>query len=145
MNLFIGTILAYYGDERTFDATGDFLICNGSTLQKKQYPDLFFHLSKISPELIIDGNTFKLPNLKSEFLRGCDDVRKVGTIQNESIKKQDVEFSVLMQSGCSGSSKGLDGGPNRFVKGTEVIKFSIGDGTETRPCNIAVNWIIKAK
>jgi len=146
----IGIITAYYGDARTFDATGPWLICDGSAISRTQYPDLYNHLVRINPDLKIDSERCTIPDLRGMFLRGHDDGRGIdqdrvlGTTQQSALEKQTANIGVPSPAG-PGSSRGLDGGTLMFVRGEIQKPITFGSAKETRPVNVAVNWIIRAK
>jgi len=86
------------------------------------------------------------------FIRGFDgrkkkgkNARALGSRQEESVKISTASFSVPSPSPTKGSSKGLDGGSYQFVKGEKQVNLTFGDGAETRPVNVALNYIIRAK
>ena len=112
------------------------LKCNGAAFSAEEYPEL----AKAYP-------TNKLPDLRGEFIRGWDDGRGVDSgrailsTQSHSIQAHDhiVYFRV---NGVTTSS-GVD----------DVMKYgdanprptSSTGGNETRPRNIAFNYIVRAK
>ena len=112
------------------------LKCNGAAFSAEEYPEL----AKVYP-------TNKLPDLRGEFIRGWDDGRGVDSgrailsTQSHSIQAHDhiVYFRV---NGVTTSS-GVD----------DVMKYgdanprptSSTGGNETRPRNIAFNYIVRAK
>ena len=111
------------------------LKCNGAAFSAEEYPEL----AKAYPKL-------KLPDLRGEFIRGWDDGRGVDSgrailsTQSHSIQAHDhiVYFRV---NGVTTSS-GVD----------DVMKYgdanprptSSTGGNETRPRNIAFNYIVRA-
>ena len=111
------------------------LKCNGAPFSAEEYPKL----AKAYP-------TLKLPDLRGEFIRGWDDGRGVDSgrailsTQSHSIQAHDhiVYFRV---NGVTTSS-GVD----------DVMKYgdanprptSSTGGNETRPRNIAFNYIVRA-
>ena len=151
-----GMIAPYYGDERTFDATGPWLICNGSVFSRTQYPNLYQHLVRINPKLRVDGDRCYLPDFQGMFLRGFDKDQKVdpekrtlGDQQGHAMQRTTVSFVDRIRNTTGpGSSRGLDGGGKLFVDGNKATATtrsqSFGFGPETRPVNVAVNYIIYA-
>ncbi|WP_387467856.1 phage tail protein, partial [Photorhabdus sp. RM323S] len=124
-----------------------YLTCNGQTFDKSLYPKL--------TEAYPDG---KVPDLRGEFIRGWDDSRGVdpgracGTWQPDGIpdhthykviSKQIVENLVL--------AGGESWGTARNSLYTRSLDQSTGTGgvigiteNETRPRNIAFNYIVRA-
>ena len=66
----IGTIISIFSET----APKNFLICDGSTYNKADYPELAYHLLHLTThsqyEVDGDDTKFKVPDLKGEFLRG---------------------------------------------------------------------------
>ncbi|WP_181674764.1 phage tail protein [Escherichia coli] len=113
------------------------LKCNGAPFSAEEYPEL----AKAYP-------TNKLPDLRGEFIRGWDDGRGVdsgrliGSNQNFSIQSHlhtvdYVSSATDDGSGPLSSGAGTAGGTIHFTTNPT------GD-TETRPRNIAFNYIVRA-
>lgn len=68
----IGAILPYAGA----NAPAGFLLCDGSEIQKAQYPDLYNIISDFynGVEPLIGANTFRLPDLRGRFALGRDNM-----------------------------------------------------------------------
>lgn len=63
----VGTIINFYGKT----APEGYLICDGETYNRADYPELAEHLTTNFEDLVGDGETtFKVPDLRGEFLRG---------------------------------------------------------------------------
>lgn len=112
------------------------LKCNGAAFSAEEYPEL----AKVYP-------TNKLPDLRGEFIRGWDDGRGVDSgraiqsTQSHSIEAHDhiVYFrvnGVTTSSGVNDVMKYGDANPR---------PTSSTGGNETRPRNIAFNYIVRAK
>ena len=163
MTVPIGTIMAY-GGLVDGNARGElqrqgWLVCDGEEHSEDDYPELENTIGTIYGSS--RPGMFKVPDLRGRFLRGVDagagrdpdaesrnggDVRtKLGSVQNDTYKSHAHQTIV----------------PPRTVKERDLSKDAIivGDlssnrtirltekrgGNETRPKNIALNWIIKAK
>ena len=83
----VGSIISFYG----LSAPDGYLICDGSTYNRSEYPFLAKHLVSQFPDLVGNGTTtFKVPDLRGEFLRGtgtnshanCGSGSGVGTHQD---------------------------------------------------------------
>ncbi|KHO59947.1 integrase [Escherichia coli] len=123
------------------------LKCNGAAFSAVEYPKL----AKAYP-------TNKLPDLRGEFIRGWDDGRGIDTgrallnIQSDDIKKFELKY--FGQGGGPGTAtvfalqNGVSGiyttGINQGVGSTTANAFQIPGGRETRPRNIAFNYIVRA-
>ena len=90
-----------------------------------------------------DGSTtFNLPDLRGEFIRGLDSGRGVdsgralGSFQADEIKAH----THTVTTGGTGSA--IDGGGDRDSDDGTQATSSFG-GVETRPRNIAMNYIVK--
>lgn len=72
LGLPIGAILPYAG---LTPPTG-FLLCDGSEVQKAQYPDLYNIISDFynGPAPLLGANTFRLPDLRGRFALGRDNM-----------------------------------------------------------------------
>jgi len=168
----IGTIMAYGGDVTNPDIKGrlkaqGWLFCDGSRIDKNgDYKDLY---AVIKDAFGSDGNNFYLPDMRGRFLRGVshgthndpdatdrkhsqvggNKGNKVGTLQADKVgshrhmvysdgcKEGDVEWG-FSKAGKGGSKPGS-------INSRYTAKIGENIGIETRPKNIYVNWIIKAK
>ncbi|NHB97094.1 phage tail protein [Photorhabdus stackebrandtii] len=127
-----------------------YFTCNGSAFNKSQYPKL--------AEAYPGG---RLPDLRGEFIRGWDDGRGVDkgrillTNQNDALQdlkgsfQGDNEIAVTSQ-GVFGNGGGgwVIGGAHNNADGLKTI-FDASrvarTSHETRPRNIAFNYIVKAE
>jgi microcystin-dependent protein len=66
MDVMIGMVVPYVG----VDPTGRLLLCDGSTYNRVDYPDLY---SILQSNWILDADTFKVPDLINRFVLGTDD------------------------------------------------------------------------
>jgi microcystin-dependent protein len=132
-----GTILC-------FAASGNipsgYLVCDGSAISRTTYSDLFFICGSTWGST---STTFNLPDLRGEFVRGwdggkgTDPSRNFGSFQNYDIQSHNHQISLSKISG-SGDTEGSSG---RI--GTSTTSTTATGGSETRPRNIALNYIIK--
>jgi hypothetical protein len=132
----IGGIIIYAG----VDTPAGWFICNGGTLFTADFPDLFNVLGYTFGG---SGTSFKIPDLRGMFVRGHESGRVFGSVQQDSVKNHthtisggDVGSGDLFVTGGTGfgSSGGVQYGSTN----------SGGGGDETRPKNVALNYIIKA-
>ncbi|WP_247152922.1 phage tail protein [Escherichia coli] len=127
------------------------LKCNGAAFSSEKYPNL----AKVYP-------TLKLPDLRGEFIRGWDDGRGVDagrvilSIQGwltgshyHNIRSWDAwDNTVLVPNDRGGDS--LLSTDNAVQEGAINGKFTsqyrteLSGGNETRPRNIAFNYIVRA-
>jgi len=133
----IGAIMPFYGAA----VPSGWLLANGSTFSQPSYPGLYTFL----------GNSNVLPDLRGAFLRGKnngrvdgnqdpDGERAIGHFQLDDFKSHNHTSQISLTTSGSTTTPGLGSGTPR----TSDPSNSSG-GLETRPKNIAVNWIIKAK
>ncbi|WP_283603379.1 tail fiber protein [Serratia proteamaculans] len=109
------------------------LICNGSTFDKVKYP-----------RLALAYPTGLLPDLRGEFIRGWDGGRSVDpgrvvlSSQSDEFKAHTHDYIVVPDN----SSAGV----NIFGRGGNSGTYNVSStgGGETRPRNIAFNYIVRA-
>lgn len=137
------------------------LKANGAEISRTSYADLFAAIgTTFGPG---DGiNTFNLPDLRGEFVRGWDDSkgtdsgRSFGTKQNDAIQNAKATANdVLMGASASttgflssvatGFSTSVSQGqqPTKFYNLTFDLSKTNRTSTETRPTNIALLACIK--
>lgn len=134
-----GAVLPFAGES----APDGYLICDGSSISRTNYADLFSVIGCCYGS----GNgssTFSIPDLRGEFIRGLDGGRGVdrnrtlGEPQMDEIRSHTHTITV----GPSTLSTGNTGGGNRSSDEGTVDSGAFGGG-ETRPRNLAMNFIIK--
>ena len=161
MQVPLGTIMAYGGN------TGDrnvveqlrkqgWLACDGATVSRKEFGELFQAIgAAFGPG---DGqSSFQVPDMRGRFLRGTDHDQKrdpdsttrraepkggnsgdrVGSVQDDEFNRHTHGYNSFPHSrgGIASGNYWQAGGAQTAPAG----------GNETRPKNINVNWIIKAK
>lgn len=165
MNVPVGTIMPFGGSVEEIEklkAKG-WLLCDGAKVERRQYVELYNAIEFAFGKP--DENSFNLPDLRGRFVRGVsgeprnekDDVairdpgadsrtasnkggnekNAVGSLQPDQFGAHDHDMGASLGSGARYYSGGKWGNPNR--------KTSRTGGSETRPKNIYVNWIIKAR
>nr|WP_233101429.1 phage tail protein [Enterobacter asburiae] len=123
-----------------------FLKVNGAPFDKNKYSKL--------------GVTYPsgvLPDMRGEFVRGWDDGRGVdagrGLLSAQGHAYQSHSHRLLMSAGSEGSGNviGIDGSLNGTLTyginqpdGGQIQAIENAGGTETRPRNIAFNYIVRA-
>jgi microcystin-dependent protein len=122
-----------------------YLECDGSAVSRTTYADLFAAISTTFGT----GNgssTFNLPNLQGEFIRGwdngrgVDDSRTFGSAQADEIKSHTHTYDRTTAPSSGQDQAGSGSGD--AVRQTSTNTGSTG-GTETRPRNIALMYVIK--
>ncbi|KYG64186.1 hypothetical protein AZI87_13135 [Bdellovibrio bacteriovorus] len=145
----VGVVLPFGG---TTPPNG-YRFANGDLLNIADYPDLF---AAIGTAFGGDGvSTFRLPDLRGRFLRGVDGGtgrdpdagsrsamntggnagNAVGSIQADQLRSHTHSFTV----GLSGGGTVPANGAGSYVSNTT----SAAGGSETRPVNAYVNFIVK--
>ena len=123
-----------------------FLKVNGAPFDKNKYSKL--------------GVTYPsgvLPDMRGEFVRGWDDGRGIdagrGLLSAQGHAYQSHSHRLLMSAGSAGSGNviGIDGSLNGTLTygisqpdGGQIQAIENAGGTETRPRNIAFNYIVRA-
>jgi len=132
----IGAYLSY-PSQKTIPA--GFLIADGRSLRKSDYPELFNVLGYVYGG---SGENFNLPNFSDgKFMRSIGgNAATLGVVQQDEIKSH--SHGVGQQPGVGQSNNGGTGG---FVGQNSYIQSGATGGNETRPYNMAVVVIIKAK
>ncbi|HCJ8460891.1 TPA: tail fiber protein [Escherichia coli] len=111
------------------------LKCNGAAFSAEEYPEL----AKVYP-------TNKLPDLRGEFIRGWDDGRGIDSgrtllsAQDGSIEAHGHDYNGVIYTSSGPSWANTTDAGHRAYSG---FTSSYG-GSETRPRNIAFNFIVRA-
>ncbi len=111
------------------------LKCNGAAFSAEEYPEL----AKVYP-------TNKLPDLRGEFIRGWDDGRGIDSgrtllsPQDGSIEAHGHDYNGVTHTSSGPSWANTTDAGHRAYSG---FTSSYG-GSETRPRNIAFNYIVRA-
>lgn len=132
----IGSIVSFAGAT----APSGYLLCDGSAVSRTSYASLFAVIGTTYGSG--DGSTtFNLPDLRGEFVRGLDNGkgidagRLLGSSQGQAIQSHTHSSTVwTLNQGYMGSGAGYPGVGTTGATG----------GPETRPRNVALNYIIKA-
>ncbi len=116
-----------------------FLECNGdNTLSRILYPALYAVVGT-TYGAGVDGNSFKLPDLRDDFIRGANGTdRPVGARESDDLKAH--THDVAEYAGGTTESKHINGTTISGIGGG--VTGSAG-GTETRPRNVALLACIK--
>ena len=132
----IGAYLSY-PSQKTIPA--GFLLADGRSLKKSEYPELFNVLGYIYGG---SGENFNLPNFADgKFMRSIGgNAAALGQVQQDEIKSH--THGVGQQPGIGQSN---NGGSGPFAGSNNHIQSGATGGNETRPYNMAVVVIIKAK
>jgi microcystin-dependent protein len=163
-----GSIIAYGGPAK---ATGDggapalppgWLLCDGAAVSRTTYANLFAAVG-----INFGGGdgigTFNLPDLRGRFARGLDHgagidpdnaTRTIGSLQDDAMQPITGTISgiqALAAHGATGVMTAADTGLTaNFPGGTPSFNVTfdsakqVRTSTETRPKNLAVNYIIKS-
>lgn len=145
----------------TATAPSGYLLCNGNTVSRTTYAALFAVIGTIYGA----GNgttTFNLPDLRGVFPRGLDNGRgldagrTLGSYQDSDNKSHNhgvndpghVHGGVQNGTASTGRSTSVDQPPAVFSYGNTWaaatgIWLSASGGAESRPRNVALNFIIK--
>lgn len=163
----IGTVISYVGAAASLQnlMTQGWLVCNGNSVSKVTYPDLFL---SIGTSFGGDGApNFNLPDLRGMFLRGIDmgasrdpDVAArtpqepngnhgdaVGSRQSDQLRNHqhnwDHNFFLIGDAGSDIAVQQPVDSP-RLQNHRGPTTNIDGGGNETRPANVYVYYLIKA-
>lgn len=150
---------------RKDDPEKRWIACNGATVDRVAFPDLASALG-----IEADQVTFKLPDLEGVFLRGADPegirdpdgrTRVVGSIQTADVgphkhhvKLTGGEHEHELTHAMAGQGGDTDSDPNGAQNRTSKIGGGShshegwtddSPGKDTRPVNVSVNFLIKAR
>jgi len=134
-----GSVTAFAGAA----APAGYLICDGSQVSRTTYADLYAVIADTYGAG--DGSTtFNLPDLRGEFIRGLDGGRgaDAGRVLGSFQADEFASHTHTGVSGDAGTDPARIGGGNRDVD-TGTYTTNAAGGTETRPRNVAMNYIIK--
>ncbi len=141
----VGTVISYIGDALNIPI--GWMFCDGSAIDKAEYNDLYTVIGDTYTTSGTKAEQFNLPDLRGQFLRGLDTTgkidpegvsRKLGSYQADEFKAHNHTYQeVTSQKAWSGSSDTV--GDDR----TSKRNTSTAGGSETRPKNVAVNFMIK--
>jgi len=159
INLPIGSIIAYSGNSENISGSTKWKICDGSQLDREEYKELFDSI-EVNWGAGNSKNTFNLPDLRGQFLRGVN----MGSKNDPDAKSRTSKFIAGNEGDNVGSfqkdqyrshkhesnaSKGVGsnwrGGENKGKIQSGPAQFEASGGSETRPKNAYVYWIIKVK
>ncbi len=136
----------------------DWLECDGSSLLRADYPELFATIGTTYGSA--DADHFNLPDMRGYFVRGWDhgagndpDANSrvggdtVGSTQDDIVGQHNHNFEHVMDLDLNGSGLAvfLNGTDDRSAGAIDTDFGEDGVGNETRPINIAVMYIIRAK
>jgi microcystin-dependent protein len=150
----VGTVLPYAGTS----APSGYLLCDGSTVSRTTYSALY----SVIGTAFGSGNgstTFHIPDLRGRFIRGRDggsardpDVSSrtamnsggntgdsVGSIQGDQYKSHTHTYN----TNSSNAVFSTPGGSGMDIRGTNNATTASSGGTETRPLNASMNFIMK--
>lgn len=136
----VGSIQPFAGEKT--NVPNRWLLCDGTAISRSTYPQLFSIVGETYGAG--DGSTtFNLPDLRGEFIRGFDDGRGIDsgrTFGSNQLDEFKAHTHVREKYGLVSAS-----GSGRLAPqstGTDRITESTG-GSETRPRNVALNYIIR--
>jgi rhizosphere induced protein len=135
------------------------MLCDGRSLGTTEYPELFAVLGYLYGTAD-SGDRFLVPDYRGLFLRGFDAgagmdpqaadrvsptgsavANVVGSLQCDAFQNHTHNYDVVSMSGTA--PQGTAAGVNATSKPTSSPNSPASFGPETRPKNIAVNYIIK--
>jgi microcystin-dependent protein len=119
------------------------LECSGAAVSRTTYAGLFTAIGTVFG--VGDGSTtFNLPDMRGEFARGWDNSRGIdparafGSAQGQAIEAHTHTLPVYTNTG---TGTGIEDGDT--TGSLQTVSSGSTGGTETRPRNIALMFIIK--
>ena len=150
-----GIILSGFNADR-----GDFMICNGRSLNKNTYPALF---SAIGYTFGGSGNNFNLPDMRGLVARGCDHGRNLDPGRRFGSYQEDAMQKITGKFPTADRWRGYYGGAFTAQRGQWSTNYKSGGGddwgstvnfdsgrsvrtaNETRVKSLALNYIIRVR
>ena len=139
-----GMVLPFAGSA----APTGWLECNGAAVSRTTFSALFAAIGTLWG--IGDGSTtFNLPETRGEFIRGydhsrgVDSGRAIGVWQDESFGIHAHVYGTRSMSGYAGDSGNGGGMTTAATYDEETRNTAPTGGSETRPRNVAMMYIIK--
>ncbi len=154
-----GTVVAFAGHESKVPP--GWLLCNGASVTTNQFPALFDAIGRFWGGGDGNTNSFSLPDLRGMFLRGVTGTRSDAwqdPLDGRVSRLGGVNLDVGSYQGdeFKGHDHAVPAWPSSFGPGERNAMFYRTDlnngssynvssrgGTETRPRNVAVNYIVK--
>ena len=137
-----GTIVPFAGNT----IPDGFLLCNGSAISRTSYADLFSAISTIYG----NGNgsiTFNIPDLRGKFTRGLGgNSAALGVTQGDDVKPHVHTLNGVNVFLAHAATNGPFDFLSESVSSNDATYKDMdisGGVTETRPINMAMNYIIK--
>jgi len=138
----VGSITMYGANA----APTGWLYCNGAAVSRTTYAALFAVVGVTFG--VGDGSTtFNLPDMRAEFARGWDDTRGIdsgrvfGSAQTDEFEAH--VHSITPPASTNDTASGLTTTGNTAGESITAYDTASTGGTETRPRNIALLYIIK--
>lgn len=139
-----GSVMAFAG---AVAPTG-FFLCQGQAVSRADYADLYAVIGDTyGPG---DGSTtFNLPDLRGEFIRGFDDGKGVdagrvlGSAQGDELGSHTHNFDDVRAGTPVEFVTTAGSGNEAFPNDAATVATESAGGAETRPRNVAMNYIIR--
>lgn len=148
----IGTTIPFSGNG---DIPVGFLLCNGASVLRTAYPDLFAVIGTLYGAE--DDEHFNLPNLNGRFIEGSETAGTVkeaglpnitGNINNQNIWNYQSGTGAFVVTGGSATVNACNTSPNpayAYLSFNASRSNSIyGNSDTVQPPSITMRWIIKA-
>ena len=152
-----GTVVAYMGTT----APAGWLLCNGASVSRSTYASLYAVIGNASGSA--DANSFNVPDFRGRFLRGWDNAigrdpdrasrtamatggnagDAIGSVQTDAFKSHTHTTTDKFTNWSATSASGSAGNTGATTQYIEYPTSSATGGSDTRPINAYVNYIIK--
>ena len=151
----VGSVISFAGSK----APSGYLLCDGRLVVIEEYPELYGVIENTyKQDGDSDPTSFRIPDLRNEFIRGASNTLSLGSKQSDAIRNITGYLTSIgtYSFGGGGGCIEVSGGPNMWALGNPESKdgfsmarfnasLEVPTADENRPRNMALNFIIKAK
>lgn len=141
----IGSVVMWAGDGSS--CPEGWMFCHGDYLSTEAFPLLF---AAIGYTFGGEGNVFQIPDLRGMFVRGTDENRgidpgrQVASYQDDQLKAHSHSVTIRLADNNDDEVAPPAGSDGRLKSPQYTLTSGSTGGSETRPKNVAMHYIIHA-